>query len=178
MSPSSSVVRERASTPPAMSCASCSASNARNRVSGVCALWSTGSPLGLRSPRWPGRPALAAAEVALAILVVAFGTERRVLILNPGLRRDAGGCQTVVAVPSSDQPAVDAGPIQVLLVSGTQHLHVPDLVGLRLIRRSPGHSAGLLWIRCGGKSLEQKAPEKGINVLLQGTLNLALNETT
>ncbi len=44
------------------------------------------------SPRRPGDPALTAAEVAFAVLPVAIGAEGRVLVLNPGLRWDAGLC--------------------------------------------------------------------------------------
>ena len=84
-----------------------------------------------RSPRWPGDPALAATEVAFAILPIAFGAERRVLVLNPGLRRDAVLCQTEIAVPSSVHPAIDAGAVEVLFLAPAKHLHVPYLHGRR-----------------------------------------------
>ncbi len=109
-----------------------------------------------RSPWRPGDPALAATKVAPSVFPIAFGTQRRMLVLNPGLRRDAVLCQTEIAVPSSIHPAVDAGADEVLFLAPAQHLHVPDLCASR------GHYAVLPRIRCSNESLEQKAPEKGI----------------
>ncbi len=83
------------------------------------------------SPRWPGDPALAATEVAFAIPPIAFGAKGRVLVLNPGLRRDAVLCQTEITVPSRIHPAVDAGAVEILFLAPAKHLHVPYLHGWR-----------------------------------------------